>query len=48
MRDLLAKFGFRVTRDADLPTIANGLAQDVANATRPMRHMRIVTAIRNE
>jgi methyltransferase (TIGR00027 family) len=47
MRALLAKHGFRVTRDLDLPTIAKGLADDVARATRPMRHLRIVTAIRD-
>jgi methyltransferase (TIGR00027 family) len=48
MRALLAKYGFRATRDQDLPSIAKGLSADVAQATRPMRHLRIVTAIRSD
>jgi methyltransferase (TIGR00027 family) len=48
MRALLAKYGFRVVSDEDLPTIAKGLSDDLARATRPMRHLRIATAIREE
>jgi methyltransferase (TIGR00027 family) len=46
MRALLAKHGFRVTHDEDLPTIAKSLTDEVARATRPMRHLRIATAVR--
>jgi methyltransferase (TIGR00027 family) len=46
MRTLLAKFGFSVTKDEDLPAIAEKLSADVAQATRFMRHLRIATADR--
>jgi methyltransferase (TIGR00027 family) len=48
MRDLLANHGFRVVRDEDLPTIAKGLSSEVQQATRPMRHLRIATAVRED
>jgi methyltransferase (TIGR00027 family) len=44
MRALLARFGFQVLRDETLPAIGRSLSDDVARATRPMKHMRIVTA----
>jgi O-methyltransferase involved in polyketide biosynthesis len=44
MRELLARFGFEVTADADLPTLGSALSTDVAHATRHLKHMRIVTA----
>jgi methyltransferase (TIGR00027 family) len=46
MRSLLARYGFRVVHDEDLPSIAQRLSADVQQATRPMRHVRIVTALR--
>jgi methyltransferase (TIGR00027 family) len=46
MRDLLARFGFDVTADADLPTLGRALSVDLASATRHLKHMRIVTAQR--
>jgi methyltransferase (TIGR00027 family) len=44
MRALLARFGFRVVSDQSLPSIGAALSQDVAQATRIMKHLRIVTA----
>jgi methyltransferase (TIGR00027 family) len=46
MRALLAKYGFGVVLDEDLPTIAGRLPEDVARATKVMKHLRIVTADR--
>ncbi|HEY9854926.1 MAG TPA: class I SAM-dependent methyltransferase [Stenomitos sp.] len=46
MRSLLARFGFSVVRDEDLGTIGTELAPEVGEATRSMRHLRIVTADR--
>jgi O-methyltransferase involved in polyketide biosynthesis len=46
MRELLARFGFDVMVDADLPTLGNALSADIAHATRYLKHMRIVTAQR--
>jgi methyltransferase (TIGR00027 family) len=46
MRDLLAKHGFGVVRDAGIPAIGLALSDDVARATKVMKHMRIVTADR--
>jgi hypothetical protein len=47
MRALLAKHGFLVIRDEDLPAIGAALAADVGQATQVMKHTRIVTAERS-
>src|SRR5215470_12522585 len=41
MRALLARYGFGVVRDDDLPTIGGALSAEIAQATRMMKHMRI-------
>jgi methyltransferase (TIGR00027 family) len=46
MRDLLAKHGFAVVRDSDLHAIGLTLSDDIARATKVIRHMRIVVADR--
>ena len=46
MRTLLAKYGFRVVWDADLPTIGGAMSAEIAQATRRWKHLRIVTADR--
>jgi methyltransferase (TIGR00027 family) len=46
MRELLARFGFDVIADADVPTLASALSVDIAHSTRYLKHMRIVTAQR--
>jgi methyltransferase (TIGR00027 family) len=46
MRALLAKHGFEVTLDQDLPAIGAALTPDVAQATRVLGHLRIATALR--
>ena len=46
MRALLARYGFRVVQDEDLPTIGRRLGADIAQATRTMKHLRIATADR--
>jgi methyltransferase (TIGR00027 family) len=46
MRGLLARFGFEVINDSDLPTLGSALSADIAHATRYIKHMRIVTAER--
>jgi methyltransferase (TIGR00027 family) len=46
MRDLLARHAFAVVRDDDLHAIGNALSDEVARATKVLRHMRIVTADR--
>jgi methyltransferase (TIGR00027 family) len=46
LRALLAKHGFGVIQDEDLPTIAATLSADIAHATRVMKHLRIATADR--
>lgn len=46
MRDMLARFEFDVTADADLPTLGSALSADLGHATRRLKHMRIVTAQR--
>src|SRR5262249_40113146 len=48
MRELLAKPGFGLVRDRGLPAIALTLSDDVARATKVMKHMRIVTADRRD
>jgi len=47
MRALLAKHGFAVTRDDNLPAIGARLSADIAQATRVMKHMHIATADRS-
>jgi methyltransferase (TIGR00027 family) len=46
VRALLDAHGFAVVRDEDVRAIGGRLSPDVARATRPMTHMRIVTAAR--
>ena len=46
MRALLGRHGFTVTRDENLPAIADRLSDDLARVTRPMKHMQIATADR--
>jgi hypothetical protein len=46
MRTLLGKYGFRVERDEDFPTIARAFPSDVMAAMRHLKHARIVTADR--
>jgi methyltransferase (TIGR00027 family) len=46
MRSLLAKFGFTVARDENLPELASRLAPEVTGAVRPIKHMRVVIADR--
>jgi methyltransferase (TIGR00027 family) len=47
MGELLAKYGFGLVKDEDLPTIAKSLSADLARSTRAMKHLRIVTADRS-
>jgi methyltransferase (TIGR00027 family) len=47
MRSLLSKHGFGVVRDDGLPAIGLALSDDIARATKVMKHMRIVTADRS-
>ncbi|HEU0176393.1 MAG TPA: class I SAM-dependent methyltransferase [Blastocatellia bacterium] len=44
MRTLLARYGFGVVRDDDLPTIGGALSAEIAQATRMMKHLRIAIA----
>ncbi len=46
MRMLVAKYGFGVVWDADMPTIGGAMSAEIAQATRRMKHLRIVTADR--
>jgi O-methyltransferase involved in polyketide biosynthesis len=46
MRALLARHGFAVLRDDDMPAIAARLSADLARETRSMKHMRVATADR--
>jgi methyltransferase (TIGR00027 family) len=46
MRVLLARFGFQPSSDEALPAIGLRLSDDVAQATRIMKHLRIVIADR--
>lgn len=46
LRALLARYGFTVARDENVPTIAQALSPDLARATRMIRHLRIATADR--
>jgi methyltransferase (TIGR00027 family) len=47
MQKLLARDGFSIRRDRGLPAIGSELSAEIGHATRPMRHLRIVTADRN-
>ncbi|HKO90670.1 MAG TPA: class I SAM-dependent methyltransferase, partial [Polyangiaceae bacterium] len=46
LRELLARSGFDVSADSDLPTLGSALSADIAHATRHLKHMRIATARR--
>jgi methyltransferase (TIGR00027 family) len=46
MRSLLAKYGFVVVRDEDMPTIARALPPDIGQTIRRIKHARIVVADR--
>jgi methyltransferase (TIGR00027 family) len=46
MRSLLARHGFAVARDQDIPEIAAGLSPELRRATRVMKHLRLATADR--
>jgi len=46
MRALVARYGFGVVSDADMPTIGGAMSAEIAQATRMMEHLRIVTADR--
>jgi methyltransferase (TIGR00027 family) len=46
MRALLARYGFRIVADQDLPTIGSSFSAEVARATRVMKHLRIAIADR--
>ena len=46
MRALLARYGFRIVTDQDLPAIGSGFSAEVARATRVMKHLRIAIADR--
>jgi O-methyltransferase involved in polyketide biosynthesis len=48
MRELLGRFGFGVVEDEDVCTIGRALSPELGKGTetRPMRHLRIVTADR--
>jgi methyltransferase (TIGR00027 family) len=47
MRQMLARHGFSVHRDEDIPTIARNLSDSARRMIKPMRHLRIVTADRS-
>ena len=46
MSDLLARYGFTVVADDDLPTIAGKLAPQLARDARMLNHLRVATADR--
>jgi len=46
MKELLSRHGFEVVRDEDVSVIGRALHPALAKTTRPMRHLRIVTAER--
>jgi methyltransferase (TIGR00027 family) len=46
MRALLARYGFKVERDGDTPSLAAALSAELQNKTRMMKHLRIVVAAR--
>jgi methyltransferase (TIGR00027 family) len=47
MRALLARYGFTVVSDRGLLDIATGLSPELARATRPLKHLRVVVADRS-
>jgi methyltransferase (TIGR00027 family) len=44
MRALLARYGFEVVHDDDLPTIGAAMSPELGRGTRPIKHLRIATA----
>lgn len=44
MRALLAKYGFQVTDDRDLPSIGATLSPEIGKAAQRVKHMHVVTA----
>lgn len=46
MRALLARYGFGVVSDADMPTIGVAMSPEIAEGTRRMKHLRIAIADR--
>jgi O-methyltransferase involved in polyketide biosynthesis len=46
MRALLGKYGFSVTRDQGLPELCAAISLEDAEATRLMKHIRLVVADR--
>jgi len=44
MSELLARHGFRVIKDQNLPGIGSALSSEIGEATKPMKHTRIVIA----
>ena len=46
MRELLARYGFCICWDRDLPSIGSELSAEIGHAIRLMRHLRIVAADR--
>jgi methyltransferase (TIGR00027 family) len=46
MRALLARYGFEVVHDDDVPTIGAAMSAELGRGTRPMKHLRIATADR--
>lgn len=46
MRDLLAKHGLHVTRDDDLAVVGAAISQQLGDATRPAKQLRLVVADR--
>ncbi len=46
MRALLRKYGFGITRDQGLPELGAAISVEVAEATRIMKHIRLVVADR--
>ena len=46
MLGLLDRYAFKVCTDEDISTLGALLSSDVARATRPMKHLRIVVADR--
>jgi methyltransferase (TIGR00027 family) len=48
MEKLLARYGFCIRWDRDLPAIGSEISTEMARATRLMRHLRIVAAERKD
>jgi len=46
MRELLARYGFSVRWDRELPAIGSELSPEIGRATRLVHHLRIVSADR--